>query len=388
MNAVKTDSGAVLVITQWGLQDAWRLNPTWTARKRERATGRPSGSETTPLKPKSGLNGPPRLTTTSTGAVRGSYSSLPFGDGFTTTSGGDDSPFDDFAGLTDFSGVGGPSDRAQFRVYSPAQGRWMSPDPYSGSYDFNNPQSFNRYSYVMNNPLTFNDPSGQDGGACGVGVVDSVLTLNPAGLLGCVFDAWFFDSLFGGGPSFHGSLKPRPSTPSDPGSFGESLGIPTSIPQGNWGIGLALNLPEACEFGACGGGVDSFMGGSGSPFRKYNCGLFGNCQMFPLNLPFQLSWGSRARTWIKAHREGIIGAFACAFAPDAVSDIRNLQHGHLYNSPSDDSTGGGGPGPLYPANGPNPANDPMGSTGGAAGMNGAAAGLDYANAVGGCLQKW
>lgn len=36
----------------------------------------------------------------------------------------------------------------------------MSPDPYDGSYDFTNPQSLNRYSYALNNPLSFVDPSG------------------------------------------------------------------------------------------------------------------------------------------------------------------------------------------------------------------------------------
>jgi hypothetical protein len=36
----------------------------------------------------------------------------------------------------------------------------MSPDPYDGSYDPNNPQSLNRYSYALNNPLVFSDPSG------------------------------------------------------------------------------------------------------------------------------------------------------------------------------------------------------------------------------------
>ncbi len=39
----------------------------------------------------------------------------------------------------------------------------MSPDPYAGSYDSSNPQSMNRYAYVLNNPLLLIDPSGQDG---------------------------------------------------------------------------------------------------------------------------------------------------------------------------------------------------------------------------------
>lgn len=33
---------------------------------------------------------------------------------------------------------------------TPPRGRWLSPDSHSGSYDFSNPQSFDRYSYVMN----------------------------------------------------------------------------------------------------------------------------------------------------------------------------------------------------------------------------------------------
>jgi hypothetical protein len=41
-------------------------------------------------------------------------------------------------------------------------GRWMSPDPYDGSYRAGNPQSLNRYAYVLNNPLGFVDPTGQD----------------------------------------------------------------------------------------------------------------------------------------------------------------------------------------------------------------------------------
>jgi RHS repeat-associated protein len=52
------------------------------------------------------------------------------------------------------------TDHAQFRQYSSTPGRWMSPDPYYGSYDQSNPQSMDRYAYVSSSPLTFTDPSG------------------------------------------------------------------------------------------------------------------------------------------------------------------------------------------------------------------------------------
>ena len=44
------------------------------------------------------------------------------------------------------------------RVYDPTLGRFLSPDPYVQMPGFT--QSFNRYSYCLNNPLIFTDPSG------------------------------------------------------------------------------------------------------------------------------------------------------------------------------------------------------------------------------------
>ena len=48
-----------------------------------------------------------------------------------------------------------------YREYSPVQGRWLSPDPAGmAAADPTNPQSWNRYAYVLNNPLSNVDPLG------------------------------------------------------------------------------------------------------------------------------------------------------------------------------------------------------------------------------------
>jgi RHS repeat-associated protein len=45
------------------------------------------------------------------------------------------------------------------RMYDPIVGRFLSPDPYVQAPDFS--QSFNRYSYALNNPLIYTDPTGE-----------------------------------------------------------------------------------------------------------------------------------------------------------------------------------------------------------------------------------
>ena len=57
-------------------------------------------------------------------------------------------------------------------MYDPVLGRFLSPDPFVQMPDFS--QSFNRYSYCLNNPLVYVDESGE------YFVVDSFLV----GLLG------------------------------------------------------------------------------------------------------------------------------------------------------------------------------------------------------------
>lgn len=65
------------------------------------------------------------------------------------------------------------------RLYDPAIGRFLSPDPFVQMPDFS--QNFNRYSYCLNNPLVYVDEDGElfwliVGGAAIVGAVTNVAT--------------------------------------------------------------------------------------------------------------------------------------------------------------------------------------------------------------------
>jgi RHS repeat-associated protein len=80
----------------------------------------------------------------------------PFGEQYATSGAGDVAftgyQQDEFTdGLYDFP----------FRKLSSSQGRWISPDPKGvGEVTLKNPQSWNRYAYVLNNPMASVDPTG------------------------------------------------------------------------------------------------------------------------------------------------------------------------------------------------------------------------------------
>ena len=102
--------------------------------------------------------GTERMRTSSNGSVEGTYTSFPWGDSEVPT--GTDTDANHFATLD--HDTESNTDHAEFRQYSNTQGRFLSPDPYDGSYDPTNPQSMNRYVYALNNPLSNIDPSGRD----------------------------------------------------------------------------------------------------------------------------------------------------------------------------------------------------------------------------------
>jgi len=101
--------------------------------------------------------GTERMRTSYSGGSEATFTSLPWGDSQTTATGADGDA-NHYATLDYDSETN--TDHAEFRQYSPTQGRWLSPDPYGGSYDMSNPQSFNRYEYAMNNPLSNIDHNG------------------------------------------------------------------------------------------------------------------------------------------------------------------------------------------------------------------------------------
>jgi len=90
-------------------------------------------------------------------------SSLPFGDNLVCGA-SDGMPGyvdrDHFAEMFMFDWTDNTS-HAQHRSYSINQGRWLTPDPAGlAAMDPSNPQTWNRYAYVLNNPVSFTDPTG------------------------------------------------------------------------------------------------------------------------------------------------------------------------------------------------------------------------------------
>ena len=97
------------------------------------------------------------------------------------------------------------------RELHPVQGRWIQPDPAGlAAVDPSNPQTWNRYAYVANNPLSFIDPAGLElmrPGVCDASLMDcgggaglaggafAVYSTGPGGE-GSVFTGWI---VFGGG---------------------------------------------------------------------------------------------------------------------------------------------------------------------------------------------
>lgn len=96
-----------------------------------------------------------RLFTDASGNSVGTQGHLPFGEGWYSTGTADKWKFTTYERDSDTN-----LDYAMMRFDSARLARFMSPDPYPGSADAGSPQSWNRYAYVINNPVGFVDPYG------------------------------------------------------------------------------------------------------------------------------------------------------------------------------------------------------------------------------------
>jgi hypothetical protein len=140
-------------------------------------------------------------------------------------------------------------------------GRFQSPDPANAGADPSNPQSWNGYSYVYNNPLSYTDPSGMF--VCVSCDVDE--TGNPVaiGIAAAIDIGELLAGLFlGGGPP--PSIAPSLATPSSPilqpspdfDSQGWNEQIPQGDPDGLYDPGSLWNerVPIGGGFGGAFGG--------------------------------------------------------------------------------------------------------------------------------------
>jgi len=76
------------------------------------------------------------------------------------------------------------------RLYDPLVGRFLSPDNYVQLPDFT--QNFNRYSYALNNPLKYTDPTGELFG------IDDAVEFIVGGIINVIYNAGEIDNFWEG----------------------------------------------------------------------------------------------------------------------------------------------------------------------------------------------
>ena len=191
-----------------------------------------------------------------------------------------------YAGMEKDVGTG--LEHTPYRKYESALGRWTSPDPYPGSMSVADPQSFNRYSYVQNDPVNFTDPSGllmssgmwtpgQGGygcdaayGSCGGGWDG---TGGASGMGGFGFSGGLFDSeRFNPGSAGEAAYERRLQNTRDAIAARNALNNEdydrlADILNSNENVGLSADGEEF--YGALGGLLASAMGGEfGNAFQR------------------------------------------------------------------------------------------------------------------------
>jgi hypothetical protein len=133
-----------------------------------------------------------------------------------------------------------------------------------------NPQSWNLYTYVLNNPLSYSDPSGHYCPAAGCDPPPAPTLQPPSGGGGLPISCFFFPWLCGGGGVGPGDSPPQQQPPPPrPPLPASQLQTPTSGIKAK----VCRVIPTGRTLGASGGigGIGS-VGGGGELVVNYNTG--------------------------------------------------------------------------------------------------------------------
>jgi len=214
--------------------------------------------------------GSPHVWTNLSGGVVQTCSNLPFGDGQTCT-GGQGNYFSDWHFTGQDHDFGSGEDHFFYRMYANTDGRWTTPDPAGmAAVDPMNPQSWNKYGYTNNNPVSAMDPTGLvtlpcdpelgcwTGGGGGVPACDPFE--DPYCDNGCdTFEDPSCDPFGGSGqggalpPAGGGSAPTKPKRTGGVWPDNETLGLPTGLNLRPMTLGdlLGLDPNGPCDFGVC-----------------------------------------------------------------------------------------------------------------------------------------
>lgn len=277
--------------------------------------------------------GSSRLSTTPARAKYYDVAYAPFGEPY-AGSGTQDLSFTGQNQDTEASVSGGAGGLYDFlyREHTPVQGRWLSPDPAGrGAVDPSNPQTWNRYADVTNNPLSYTDHLGLNRDAVGGCNTDEYNCYGGAGT-----------GAFGSGVGFGGGTDANGfSWNLAPGSFG-GPGNPDALPRGagalqagvsrylsiintGWDPALGINWNNV-NYVAQANGQYNRLSGNLAPFGNVsadptNCYLIGGHCNFALNCDPNAGCPAAGRYDNGVHIECASGGYDCgAFDPHVAHD--------------------------------------------------------------------
>jgi len=151
------------------------------------------------------------------------------------------------------------------RLYDPVMGRMFSPDPYV--VDVTSLQAYNRYSYALNNPLKYTDPSGEIVWApiligAAVGGLMNYISQDMKGNINGGWDvakAWSIGALSGAATGYLGGFAPLGTSWLGSTAYGAILGgvsggATTYANTGDWDI-----TTKSMLWGGIGGAIGGFI---------------------------------------------------------------------------------------------------------------------------------